>query len=142
MVRPPPRSTRPDPLFPAPTLFRSGLEERDRVLDVGIVAARGWRREEADVRQLRVVVHEVRTELGAAAEIFGVVLHRDAVLALVAGIPVALAIERAGGRRDQGQLIVELTFQGVGGVAVERTLRHTGRRADAAVDALATVSVT
>src|SRR3546814_11370138 len=77
----------------------AGLEERDRVLDVGIVAARGWRREEADVRQLRVVVHEVRTELGAAAEIFGVVLHRDAVLALVAGIPVALAIERAGGDR-------------------------------------------
>src|SRR3546814_17743454 len=31
MIRRPPGSTRPDPLFPYPTLFRSRLGERDRV---------------------------------------------------------------------------------------------------------------
>src|SRR3546814_1054156 len=46
---------------------------------------------------------------------------------------------RSGGRRDQGQRIVEITFTGVGSVAVERTLRIIGCRAEAEVDALAGV---
>src|SRR3546814_9748550 len=40
---------------------------------------------------------------------------------------------------DLGQRIVEITFTGVGSVAVERTLRIIGRRAEAEVDALAGV---
>src|SRR3546814_18017702 len=39
MIRRPPRSTRTDPLFPYPTLFRSGIERR---VELG-VAVRGLR---------------------------------------------------------------------------------------------------
>src|SRR3546814_14221653 len=88
----------------------------------------------ADVTPLPVVVSGIRNQPGAPARIFGRILSRHVVMALVSGNPVALAIERAGGRRDQGQRIVEITFTGVGSVAVVRTLRIIGRRAEAEVE--------
>ncbi len=80
--------------------IRASRQEADRIIriDAEVVTltpcAAGHRREEARVRQARVIVHVVEAELGSVVELFGVVLQRYTILPGRIGFVVLQAFDR------------------------------------------------
>src|SRR3546814_19266436 len=61
MIRRPPRSTRPDTLFPYTTLFRSGLDDKNIVIPSGDFSLPGFRARPKGNNHapVLIVVHEI-----------------------------------------------------------------------------------